>query len=83
MTVKVEDFFNSKGGADMLDKLAAYLYIDISKIRIANIRNNDQEENETGEETYATELEFEIIGDDDDDDDANLKLTQKRVVEQL
>lgn len=46
MTVKIEDFFNSKGGADMLDKLAAYLYIDTSKIRIANVRDVDAEENE-------------------------------------
>lgn len=52
MTVKIEDFFNSKGGADMLDKLAAYLYIDTSKIRIANVRDVDAEENEEGGETY-------------------------------
>jgi hypothetical protein len=50
LDVKVENFYNNEGGADMLDKIAAYLGIDTSRLRIVSIRK----------EGAGTELDFSI-----------------------
>ena len=50
LDVKVENFYNNEAGADMLDKIAAYLGIDTSRLRIVSIRK----------EGSGTEFDFTI-----------------------